>query len=280
MISILIPYTTKNPQWEHNELRYCLRSLAKNLDFEYDVTIFTDGDIPFLRNVNIVKVDRYYPPGLAERLFNGTKHYEQFYDVLNKLKLASESNDLQEEILWVYDDVLLLKKQSYDEIKTVYAGDSVNRKKDYWLNPKGNKWKRTIFRAIDIAKNYGDVYLYETHLPRYYTKTNLQKMFKLFPVEKQEVPYAPSTTYFNMFYNKPDYLYRDPKIDDQIDNPIKAGFYGGGGGLCDMFPSRTDEQVEKHTQNKLWINYNESGMTDALKNWIKKQFPKRCKYEK
>lgn len=279
MISVLIPYTTKNPRWEHNELRYCLRSIAKNFDFDYDITIFTDGDIPWVKNVTVNRIDRYYPPGIAERFYNGTKHYENFFDVLNKLKLASESNDLQEEILWVYDDVLLAQKQSMEEIKLLYAGDSVNRRKEYWMNPKGNKWKRTIFKALELAQQFGECYLYETHLPRCYTKTNLKKMFKQFPIES-EIPYAPSTLYFNMFYGKPDYIYRDANIDDQMDNPIKAGFYGDGGGLCDTFPSRTDEQVARHTQNKIWINYNEAGMTEPLKNWIKKQFPKKCKYEK
>jgi hypothetical protein len=278
--SVVIPYTVNGAKWEHNELRYALRSIAKNFDFEYDITILSDGDIPWIKNVNVIKVDRFYPKGLAERLFSGTKHYENFYDTLNKIKLASQMNDLSENILWVYDDILLLKTQDKDQIKTLYAGDEYERRRTYWDNPKGNKWKNTIFQAIRHARGFGEVYLYETHLPRYYTKTNLQKMFKMFPIEHCEIPYAPATLYFNMFYKKPGYNYRDKTNNNQIDNPIKAGFYGQGGILCDSFPSKTPEQVNKHTANKIWISYNDAGMSEHLKNWIMKQFPKKCKYEK
>jgi hypothetical protein len=278
--SIVIPYTVNGAKWNYNELRHALRSIAENFKFEYDITILSDGDIDWVKDVNIVKVDRYYPKGLAERLWSGTKHYENFFDTLNKHYIASQMDDLCEDILYVYDDVLLMKELDKDQIKTIYAGDEYERRKSYWDNPKGNKWKNTIFQAVRKARGYGKVYLYETHLPRYYKKSNLQEMFKMFPLKHQEIPYAPSTLYFNMFYDRPDYIYRDKTDDTQIDNPIKAGFYGQSQLLCDSFPSKTKEQVIHHTANKIWINYNDAGLSAPLKEWITEQFPNKCKYEK
>jgi hypothetical protein len=278
-MTILIPYTTKNPQWEHNELRYMLRSIDKNFDFDYKIMIYSDGYLPWLKNVNIKIIDRYYPKGLAEKKYNGKKHYENFFDTLNKLKLASQDSDIDEDIIWIYDDVLLMKKQSENDIKTIYAGDVYSKRKEYWDDLNVNKWRTTVRTSIQIAKQYGEVYIYETHLPRYYKKSNLQIMFKQHNID-MDIPYAPSTLYFNMFYEQPDYIYKNFNIDNQQDNPIKAGFYGGKIAEVDYFPSRTEEQVNKYTQNKLWVNYNEAGMTEHLKNWIQKQFPQKSNYEK
>ncbi|MCK5017016.1 MAG: hypothetical protein KAS32_08085 [Candidatus Peribacteraceae bacterium] len=274
--SILIPLN-KGSKWSENELRYTLRSIDKYFDFDYDITIYSDHKIDWLKNVNLTIVPRYYPDKPL-RTFGGTKHYENYYDTLNKVKLASLSDDLNENILYVYDDILLLKTQDKEQIKTLYAGGRYMDKQEYWNNPRGNKWRNTIFQAIDRARGYGEVFLYETHLPRYYEKSKLREMFKMFPIDQMDIPYAMATLYYNMFYSKPDMLYLLNK--ETMDNPIKAGFYGSGNNLCDVFPSKTMEQIEKHTIDKLWVSYNDAGLTDALKKWIQTRYKKKCKFEK
>lgn len=273
-LSIVIPYGG-SCIWFDNELRHVLRSISKNFNFNYDITIYSDKKLDFLKDVNVVKIDRYYPDN-ALRAFNGIKHYENFYDTLNKLKIASESEELSENILWMYDDLLLLKELDLDAINVLYAGGKFDDNREYWMNPGKNKWKNTIFQAIKRARGYGEVYLYETHLPRLYKKSKLREMFKMFPIDQMTIPYAPATLYFNLFHNKPDEIY--VKQGD-VDNKVKAGFYGPSGNLCDSFPSQTLEQIEEHTANKIWVNYSDAGLTNELRDWITKKFPKKCKYE-
>lgn len=273
--SILIPLGTTS-KWDDNELRYTLRSIDKYFDFDYDITIYSDHKVDWLKNVTLKMVDRYFPEK-ALRTFDGKKHYENFYDTLNKIRLASISDELQEDIIYVYDDVLLLESQDKEQIKTLYAGGRYNDNPKYWGDSRG-KWKRTIFEAVDRAKSFGEVYLYETHLPRYYQKTNLRKMFKMFPIDQMDIPYAPATLYFNMFYDEPDLLYMFNK--DSLDNPIKAGFYGTENNLCDVFPSKTIEQIDIHTKDKIWVSHNDLGLTDVLKSWIENKFPEKSRFEK
>lgn len=276
-LSIVIPFYKNGSKWDCRELVYALRSLDKNLKFKFDVTIYSDEPLPFLKNVRVVEVPRFYPQR-ALKTFDGTKHYENYYDTLNKIRTASYDDELSENILYAYDDILLLQKQDIEQITTVYGGGTYRHRQFYWDNPK-RKWTRTISETIKHSKAYGEVYLYETHLPRYFNRKKLQDMFKKYPIDNMDIPYSPSTLYYNMYYNKPDVMYRDENNPEQMDNPIKAGFYGQDFSLCDCFPSKTVDQIKKHTEGKIWVNYADNGLTPAMQEWIKKTFPKKCKFE-
>ena len=62
-------------------------------------------------------------------------------------------------------------------------------------------------------------------------------------------------------------------------NYIKASFFGREI-YTGEFPSDTDEEVERAVKGKVWVNWNDKGLTTPLKNWLIKRFPNRCKYEK
>lgn len=275
-LSIVIPFQYGGSKWENNELRYTLRSLSSNLNFNYDITIYSDKPIDWLKNVRVEVVDRYYPKQALKK-FNNIPHYENFYDTLNKLRVISNDVELCEDILYVYDDILLMKPQNLEQVKVLYAGSRFEANKEYWLNPGNNKWKNTIFNSIRKARGFGEVFIYETHLPRHYQKSKIKEMFKMFPIDQMDIPYAPATLYFNMFYNKPNKVYAEI---DAKDNDVKAGFYGPAGMAGDSFLSKTKEEVESAVVGKTWINYSDAGLTDHLKEFIQKQYPKKCKYER
>jgi hypothetical protein len=275
--NIVVPLGGRNT---HNdmELRYMLRSIDKNFDFEYKVTILSDKNhkIDWLQNVDYKIVERYYPPRLLKKY--NKPHYENYFDTLNKLKITAENNDFVNDILWVYDDILVLKKLDKDSIKTIYAGGRYEDKKVYWDNITRNKWKNTIQQAIQRSKQYGEVYLYETHLPRYYQRDKLIKLFTTYDFQNMDIPYAPATLYYNMFYKKPDNMYL--VSEDILNNDVKAGFYGTPNTLCDQFPSKTKEQVLKYVEGKTFVSYNENGMTEPFLDWMHKTFKKKSRFEK
>ena len=96
-------------------------------------------------------------------------------------------------------------------------------------------------------------------------------MFKRFVPEKNYIPYAPSTVYYNMFYKKPDHNYIE-------NNYVKAAFYGGTM-QNESANSKSIKEIDDATKAKLWCNYNNRGLTGTLKMWIERKFPVASKFE-
>jgi len=272
MISIIIPLGTGS-KWGNNELRYMLRSLEMFAEFDYNVTIYSTKQISWIQNANVKIVNRWYPE-TAKKYYGGTKHYENYFDVLNKLKTASYDDDLSSMVLYTYDDVLWLKKTYIQEIGLVIAADRFQDRPEFWLNPKNNKWKTTILDAIKKSKGFNiDPHIYETHLPRLYERKSIQELFKKFPFENLKVPYAFATLYYNYFHHKPDLNYKH-------NNKIKTGFYGGKTKTVDVYSSKSHKHINKAVEGKQYINYNDAGLSPQLKEWIQQKFPNKSKFEK
>jgi hypothetical protein len=157
-------------------------------------------------------------------------------------------------------------------MKMIVAGNHYTNKPEFFDKPK-NKWTQTIHASMEICKSYGySLYSYETHLPRYYTKSKLTAMFDKHKFGNNHIPYAISSVYYNMFYKEPDVCYM-PK------NNIKAGFYGGLIGN-DGFNSNRNKDIKYAVKDKMWINYNNRGLTGHLKLWIESKYTQKSKWEK
>ena len=274
MITIAIPLGT-GTQWEDNfELKYFLRSLDAFLKVDFEVKLYTRRLPSWLKRdaAKYEIVDKYYPDK-ALRVWDGTPHFESYFDTLHKLELMARDDDVTENFLYCYDDMALLRPvYSFADIKLWYAQVRyLDKKKKY--DRRGSKWTQTVMTVKDlIGERF--VYDYETHLPRYYNRERLLRMFSDYPVEDQITPYAPATMYGNLFC-EPDGI-----IDE--DNPVKAGFYGDArpkvGG---SFPSFSAREVEEACQGKLWMNYNNKGFRQGfIGPWLEQQFPNKSIFEK
>lgn len=286
MLSIAIPLAGKSSWGDNEELKHCLRSLEKNLKFDFQVKLFARA-LPKWINPKTVQyeiVPKYYPES-AYKFYDVAKkrkkHYETYFDVLHKIDVMSQDKSLTDPFLYVYDDVLLLRPvESMEELDKRIAMLHYKDAKPVYDNP-ATKWVYTAVRAFDLLRRAKrPVWDYETHLPRILKKPMLRSMFDSFPVEGEVIPYAPSTLYFNLFYDKPDEkLYKNP------DNTIKAGFYGTRDrSLVDWldFPSTTMQQIEDAVKGKLWVNYNHRAFSklSVLPKWIEKKFSNESKFEK
>lgn len=266
--TIVVPLG-KGSKWENNELRYMLRSLEQHCQFDFEVVVFCTEKPKWL-NAKVEIVERTYPEKV-KKYYGQKLHYENYYDTIHKLQACIASDNVSDEFFYVYDDILLIEDLYLPDMKKVIAGSHYDNKPQFFDKPS-NKWMNTLFQALEVCRrNSYPLYVYETHLPRYYIKSNLREMFKKHDPESRYIPYAVSTVYYNMFYDKPDDCYYE-------NNKVKAGFYGGTQGN-DCFMSNTDKAIEQAIKDKIWINYSDAGLAGNLKMWIEKRFPNKSKFE-
>lgn len=283
MLDVVIPLAGKSAWTDNNELRYFLRSLDKNLKIPFRVKLFA-RQLPgwISKEVDYEIVPKFYPDSARkhhEVKKYKKKHYENYFDVLHKLDVISRDDSLGENVLYGYDDMLLLQPVTNQSILEQRIAMMHYREGKKIYDANTTKWGRTATRAFGILKDLKrPLWDYETHLPRMLNRKMLRVMFAAFPVEQEVIPYAPSTLYHNLFYDKPD-----DKIYKQ--NKIKAGFYGSRSKeLIDYadYPCADINDIKKYVKGKLWLNYNNNGIAKytELKGWIQKSFPKKSRFER
>lgn len=268
--------------WDNNELRYMLRSMDKNLSGNINVVIYYSGNpekMPdFLQNVKIKTIQRHYP-SYALGCFGGAKHYENYFDVLHKLREVVNDPIISEEFLWIYDDIILLKKIKQDFLRKKIAITKLSDKR-IRLFERGGKWGRTIHAATKLLNK--PCFMYETHLPRWYKKSVWREIFEKYDWEKMRIPYAPATMYYNYMGGKPDLLMEN-------DRTLKVGFYGGQGDGLDGFSSHVEKDIKTYCDNAIWMNYSNRGLRtkgsdgserEYLKEYIVSTFNEKSKFEK
>ena len=273
-MTIYIPWGG-SPVW--HELKYALRSFEENIHTRFEVVIYGTFPKPeWLQNVTYVQTERFYPEGL-ESHYAGEKDFENWFDTLNKLRLFVHSEYCSEKFVYAFDDVLLLKTvESIYDIPNVPLNEIKNPKKK-----DTTKHEKTILEAVRLAsENYHKFdglrgklgwYNYDTHMPRRYERERWKKLFEIFPIEKQIIPYSSSTLYFNIY--QPAFK----STTDEV-NPWKASFMGELG-RPDLFASESIDDIKSAVTDKMWMNYSNNGLTQELIGYIGNRFSKKSRFE-
>jgi len=168
-MTIAIPYQAnkKGPygdaKWQEQGLIYLLRSLEKHMGSP-DVVILGISKPDFLSDkVTHVHLDRFYPTP-ARKVYKANE-FENFWDTMNKLRWAL--NNLSE-FLWVYDDVVMLREASRQElIQPWYLYPFVDKAEENIKNAK-SRWGLTIKQSYEFMQPIYPVYNFEHHFPIYY----------------------------------------------------------------------------------------------------------------
>jgi len=259
MITFVYPLGHSS-SWDNNEIKYSLRSLEKHCKFEFNVVVYYSGNTdmkPDLKNVILKEIPR------------GEKNdYEDYYDVLTKLELVVKDPDVSDDFVWIYDDVILLKDIS--DIKTISAMFKITSqiKEDF----EKSSWGRSMNIALALSYRNGNFgFCYETHLPRLYEKGRLKGMFELFPFRKYKIPYTPATLYYNFFKVHPDIIIEKTKY--------RASFYGQNSTKYKSYKSDSTSVIIEAAKNATWLNYNDKGLTEFLKNYIKNKFINKSRFD-
>jgi hypothetical protein len=281
MLTFYIPLG-EGSKWDDNELRYLLRSLEANVQQEYSVDICSVSLPSWIRNVNHIYVERKYPEWLEEKN-NGKRHYENYFDTLNKLKLySSKFGHMDDDIIYVTDDVLLIGPlHSVEQVKnyplekeTVKTIDERKRKVKI-----GKKHHNTILKCYDLLSSQKTWYNFDSHFPRRFNRGLLKDMFAQFDYNKMDIPYSFATMYGNMYYDGLPTLHEE--------NNYGAGFYGYNIGKTASYPCSSKSQILDAIDGKLWISYNDFGLNwrgsgdrQHLKEYIMEKFPEPSWHEK
>jgi hypothetical protein len=253
MIDVVYQYINGPAAW--NELRYSLRSLEKHLKEPFKVWVV--GEKPgWLTNVNHISHQRV--PGV---------HFTNSFDANSKMELAINHPKIGDNILWMYDDMYLLRDcvlRDFDVYLAVNHYDDLN-------HSSSNTHKEIVIDTLKILLEHNrSAYNCETHTPRLYNKTILQDVFKKY--NPKDVRLAASTLYFNdLFYEL------QPHIMQKADK-YKAGFYGFDDPYS--FISNNVEEITEILSGKTFLNHNNEGLSVALKSVVEQRFPDKCSFEK
>lgn len=246
VLSIVIPYVTSTAKWD--ELRIALRSIVKNFNPNMAIRLFVVADkLPEWMSDEVTLIP-------CEQITN--QRFAKAYDAVKKLKAVIAHPEVSEIFIYTYDDTVFLNPAPLKN----YAVAEINRDTDITKWDGGNIWKEIMMNTVErLVANKLPTYNYETHLPRVLSKTRLSEIFEKFGFQKR--PYHFSTIYFN-YFGVPDVLLSKDKL-------IKA----------DIRSNLTLEEINKLTQARAFLNYNDDGLNENLKKFLLELFPDKCRFE-
>lgn len=238
MIDIVIPLRCDLSNWYNNELRFCLRSIEKNFRENFRVVLMSDKKPEWIENIVFVECPKWFP-----EKGDSFHAYENFFDTLNKIDIASKSPIISEEFIYCYDDIILMKEIDLSFFDKNYASSHISFFK------RLGRWANTILKASGVGGD--DFYVYDHHIPVKLKKEYLVKMFKEYPFRNQKYPYAPISMYFNLLVSKPD---------------LEIGY--GSNAIVSY----------NEIGDSIWLNYSDSGL-EKVKDWIVDNFKNESIYE-
>jgi len=222
------------------EIESSVRSLRKFFQGEH--RIFVVGDNPRIPGVRHIPANRVTDNRFPKAL-----------DASRKLELICNYKEISEDFVYMYDDIILLRKATFDDFSVVRAQDHISDPSTYWNGKRkpSSQWT-TVFNATinDLKSRKLALWNYETHLPRVFNKENMRILLDEFHLLTQ--PRMIPTLYFNRFFLAP--------YETLAENPtVKIGLY----------EPHIKSWIEKYIPGHLFLNYDNKGYTEDLKKYLK-----------
>lgn len=249
ILDIVYPNVQKFVQWE--ELRYSLRSLAKNLvNVPFRVWIVGDKPDWVSDQVNFIPVP-----------YSGKT---RCIDILYKHQAVIEHPDIGEEYIWMNDDIYLVNPVQYADLCLNVAINNLSQSKGKF-NPQ-TVWGRDVLHTLDVLKKYKlPTWNYAAHIPHRHEKSKVSTLIQQFNM--MEDPLEMNILYYN-------YWFRDfyPYIDS-LELTNNQGF-------CINRPDPNTQNLENQLRVKKYMNNSEAGMSSVTKHYLTKLFPNSSIFEK
>jgi len=220
-----------------DELRYSMRSVEQNYQGKVKLTIVGDRPIWFDGHVipqpKIKTKDRGFQKGLR--------------DVLSKMETISRHPDIQDEFVWMMDDVFMVKPCTRLDLTTARAAPQIQRK-------RGNRWQAIKTNtAARLERNGYTTYDYGTHLPHHVEKAKLAEMFETWkPLEQL---FLWEVVYGNIYRGKP-----------QSHQPF----------LRRTKARESDATYTRWSRRHHFFNLAKAGWGHSIRNWLIDRFPEKA----
>lgn len=229
--------------WEHNELRYCIRSLEENL-LDLD-KIFIIGHLPSFINRDKIQ---YFP-------FSDTFKHNKDANIIAKTIKAIDSG-ISENFIRISDDQIILKPIYGKDIKPLYRANL-----DVYDFSKINRWRNRLKNGFEFLKlEKKPTYNYESHIPVVYNGLKFKQIFSQYNWAIEKEGFTINCLYFNNIECERIKL-GEEKIGFEKEEIIKI------------------EEIKQKIENKIYLGYNNKGLSEELKHFIEFQFPNKSKYE-
>lgn len=233
------------PSRDGIELKLSMRSVQKNFAGEAKfLLICDDKDRPrWYRGPSV-----HCP--IVERNRKEAPALHPFRDTQHKIMVAASSSEVDDQFVWIMDDVFLLNPTTIEDLETPRFDPwyRVNKKRD---------WHRCIAMSFDALRSRGYPTLqYGTHLPHVFEKHKLQEMFVEFDFPK-------SLTLFEVVYGN---RYRENAI---VYSPF----------LHRLQRPETIARLDEISESSHVLNYVGNVFRKTMQDWLQKRFNEPTSYE-
>lgn len=250
MIDVYYPYFAREARWE--ELRYSLRSIDKHLKDLFRVWIV--GDLPdWIRPGSVTWLRHKRCEGMPE---NTT------FDAITKLMMFIDHPDSGLDFIRMYDDIYLVGDCSVVDInrfRALYDHSGIPDRHGIWWD----QLRRTI---REVRKKGYHGWNTETHLPEMFNKEKMRWVITRYSALEKRL--LTSTLYFNTFFQTEAPLMWPECHGIQFYNNMNNEFYTSSSG-----------DLSKKCLGKLFLNHNNAGLNDNLKQFISGLFPEKSRFE-
>lgn len=250
MIDVFYPYFQREAKWD--ELRYSLRSLEKH--FKEPFRIFLVGDIPDWCT-NVIHIPHTRSEGMKE---NTT------YDAISKMLRYMNDPQSGGEFIRMYDDTYMISDVTIEKLQEVKAMCYLNDLPPQLTGTWAEQLRRTLQAVIE--KGYPGINT-ESHFPEYFIKKLMLEIIDHY--KALENRYLVSTLYHNTCFSWS--IFHFFKKDYGIQ------FYGGDDGV---WKCSNEGDLKEKCADKLYLNHNNAGLNDNLKQFLMNRFPDKSIFEK
>ena len=249
MIDLVIPYY--NAGAKSDELKFALRSWEKNFTDNFIVVII--GDLPEFVNPDSV----IFIPQPRKH----SQHCIKCFDSNHKYNTIITSPEISDDFIISYDDIILLKKTNIKHIQQLYAIKPL-------VSFSSSVYQRIISNTLNSLKRFDfSSITFETHLPRIINKKLMIKTFQKFMPIKNRL--APFTLYFNQHFDSRNVKYLN-------DHPFSKATFNS---FKKSVNTNNDKEFLQKLSHYHFLNFDDSGYNNQLKNCLSSLFPNKSKFE-
>jgi hypothetical protein len=229
-------------QWRNNEIRFSLRSIAKNLK-GYGKIYIVGEDPGCVKNIIHIP----YPDELGPTNADG--------NIIRKVLRACREPELSDKFLFINDDHLINKPVQILAIPAFHKGDMTTYPDKFW---KLNPWRKRLLLTRDELIRQGlPANHYDCHTPILFNKARFPEIVSRFDYASG-IGLCMKSLYGNIVY--PD----APLLENQKKK---------------VFTYYTLAELMPRLNHCGFVSYNDEGLNPSLKAWLFKQFPEPSPWE-